>query len=40
MTPDEELRRRNVRMGLTLAGVAVAFFVGFILRRYWLMGHG
>jgi len=37
MTPPE-LRKRNVRLGLILAAVAVAFFFGIVLRRYWLMG--
>ncbi|HMN22300.1 MAG TPA: cytochrome oxidase small assembly protein [Ottowia sp.] len=39
MTPDEELRKRNVRLGLTLAAVAVAFFLAIVVRRYWFV-HG
>lgn len=39
MTPDDELRRRNVRLGLILAAVAVAFFLAIIVRRYWFV-HG
>lgn len=29
------LRARNVRTGLILAAVALAFFIGFIVRRYF-----
>jgi hypothetical protein len=36
MTPQQELRRRNVRLGLILAAVAVGFFLAIIVRRYWL----
>ncbi len=34
MTPgmNEELRRKNVRLGLILASVAVAFLVGFVAK--------
>lgn len=35
---DPEVRRRNVRLGLILAAVVVALFVGFFVRRLWLMG--
>lgn len=34
MTPDQ--KRNNRRMGLTLASIAVLFFVGFIVRMVWL----
>ncbi len=36
MTPEQ--KRNNRRMGLTLASIAVLFFVGFIIRMVWL-GH-
>ncbi|CAN5599046.1 MAG: cytochrome oxidase small assembly protein [Pseudomonadota bacterium] len=36
MTPEQ--RKNNRRMGLTLASIAVLFFVGFIIRMVWL-GH-
>ena len=36
MTPDQ--KRNNRRMGLTLASIAVLFFIGFIVRMVWL-GH-
>ncbi|MCW5621446.1 MAG: cytochrome oxidase small assembly protein [Burkholderiales bacterium] len=29
------MRKRNVRTGLILAAVALAFFVGFFVRRYF-----
>lgn len=32
MTPQEEQRKRNVRLGLILAAVAVALFVGAFFR--------
>ncbi|WP_242873847.1 cytochrome oxidase small assembly protein [Pseudacidovorax intermedius] len=35
-TPDQ--KRNNRRMGLTLASIAVLFFIGFIVRMAWL-GH-
>jgi len=33
----EQYRRRanNLRMGLILASIAAAFFLGFLLRRYY-----
>ena len=34
--PTEAQRRANVRLALTLAAVAVAFGVGFVLRFWWL----
>lgn len=33
MTPEQ--KRNNRRMGLTLASIAVVFFVGFIVRMVW-----
>jgi hypothetical protein len=36
MTPEQ--KRNNRRMGLTLASIAVIFFIGFIVRMVW-MGH-
>ena len=33
---DDNLQRRNLRVGLALAAVALALFVGFILRA-WLL---
>jgi hypothetical protein len=35
MVPDEnksDLRRKNIRLGLTLASVAVVFFLGFMIK--------
>jgi hypothetical protein len=34
MDPDKERARKNVRTALILASIAVAFFVGFLIRRY------
>jgi hypothetical protein len=34
MTPEQ--KRANRRMGLTLASIALLFFVGFIFRMGWL----
>ena len=36
MTPDQ--KRNNRRMGLTLASIALLFFIGFIVRMVWI-GH-
>jgi hypothetical protein len=36
MTPEQ--KRNNRRMGLTLASIALLFFVGFIVRMVWI-GH-
>ena len=36
MTPEQ--KRNNRRMGLTLASIALIFFIGFIIRMVWL-GH-
>ncbi|WP_444814753.1 cytochrome oxidase small assembly protein [Variovorax flavidus] len=36
MTPEQ--KRSNRRMGLTLASIAVLFFIGFIVRMVWI-GH-
>ncbi|MEB0056264.1 MULTISPECIES: cytochrome oxidase small assembly protein [unclassified Variovorax] len=33
MTPEQ--KKNNRRMGLTLASIAVLFFVGFIVRMVW-----
>ena len=32
MMATEKQRKRNVRLGLILGGIALAFFVGFIVR--------
>jgi hypothetical protein len=37
MTPEQ--KRNNCRMGLTLASIAVVFFVGFIVRMVWFSGR-
>ena len=34
MTPEQ--KKSNRRMGLTLASIAVLFFVGFMARMVWL----
>ena len=34
MTPEQ--KRNNRRMGLTLASIAVIFFIGFIVRMVWV----
>ncbi|MDM0069797.1 MULTISPECIES: cytochrome oxidase small assembly protein [Variovorax] len=34
MTPEQ--KRNNRRMGLTLASIALLFFVGFIVRMVWI----
>jgi len=36
MTPEQ--KRNNRRMGLTLASIALLFFIGFIVRMVWI-GH-
>ena len=33
MTPEQ--KKNNRKMGLTLASIAVLFFVGFIVRMVW-----
>jgi len=38
MTTPEQ-RKSNRRMGLTLASIAVIFFVGFIVRMIWFGGR-
>jgi hypothetical protein len=37
MTTPEQ-KRNNRRMGLTLASIAVLFFIGFVVRMVWI-GH-
>ncbi len=37
MTPEQ--KKSNLRLGLTLATIAIAIFVGFILKSVWLAGH-
>jgi hypothetical protein len=37
MTPEQ--RKNNRRMGLTLASIAVMFFIGFIVRMIWFSGR-
>ncbi|WP_225783703.1 cytochrome oxidase small assembly protein [Xenophilus sp. Marseille-Q4582] len=34
MTPEQ--KRNNRRMAITLASIAVMFFIGFIVRMVWL----
>ncbi len=36
MTPEQ--KKNNRRMGLTLASIALLFFIGFVIRMVWL-GH-
>ena len=36
MTPEQ--KRNNRRMGLTLASIAVLFFIGFMARMAWFGG--
>ena len=36
MTPEQ--KRNNRRLGLTLASIALMFFIGFIVRMVWI-GH-
>ncbi|WP_223262351.1 cytochrome oxidase small assembly protein [Variovorax beijingensis] len=38
MTTPEQ-KRNNRRMGLTLASIAVLFFIGFLVRMIWLGGR-
>ncbi|MEJ1164140.1 cytochrome oxidase small assembly protein [Variovorax sp. CCNWLW186] len=38
MTTPEQ-RRNNRRMGLTLASIAVMFFLGFLVRMIWFSGR-
>ena len=37
MTPEQ--KRNNRRMGLTLASIAVLFFLGFLVRMIWFGGR-
>ena len=37
MTPEQ--KRNNRRMGLTLASIAVLFFLGFLVRMIWFSGR-
>jgi hypothetical protein len=34
MTPEQ--KKNNRRMGLTLASIALLFFIGFLVRMIWL----
>jgi len=38
MTTPEQ-KRNNRRMGLTLASIAVLFFLGFLVRMIWFSGR-
>ena len=38
MTTPEQ-RKNNGRMGLTLASIAVLFFLGFLVRMIWFSGR-
>lgn len=33
---NQELRKRNLRMALILASVAIVFFIGFVAKYVWL----
>ena len=35
---NEELRRKNVRLGLILASVAAVFLIGFVAKLVWFGG--
>jgi hypothetical protein len=35
MEQSQEIRRRNLRTGLILATIALAFAIGFVLRRFY-----
>jgi hypothetical protein len=35
MEHSQEVRRRNLRTGLVLASIALAFAIGFAIRRYF-----
>ncbi len=37
MTGSDERRQRNLRTGLVLLSVALAFFIG-VMVKYWLIG--
>jgi len=37
MSQDPELRRKNVRLALTLASVALVFAIGFVIKRALLV---
>ena len=37
MTPEQ--RRSNRRMGLTLASIALIFFIGFVVHMVWFSGR-
>ena len=39
MATTDEQRKRNVRLGLILASVVVLLLIGFVVRRYLLLGH-
>jgi hypothetical protein len=36
---DDDVRRRNVRLGWILASVALTFFLGFVVKIMWLTPH-
>ncbi|MDH6591263.1 hypothetical protein M2165_001152 [Variovorax sp. TBS-050B] len=38
MTTPEQ-KRNNRRMGLTLASIALIFFLGFVIRMVWFSGR-
>ena len=35
----QEQKRSNRRLGLTLALIALVFFIGFVVRMTWLTGR-
>jgi hypothetical protein len=35
---DPEMRAKNRRLGLVMASIALAFAVGFMLRRWFIVG--
>lgn len=36
MTPPEQQRKSNVRLGLILASIAAVFFLGFVVKMMFL----
>lgn len=39
MTPPEQQRKNNVRLGLILASIAAVFFLGFVVKMMFLTHH-
>jgi ABC-type transporter Mla subunit MlaD len=38
-TPATEQRKRNLRLALILASVALVFLLGFVVKMLWLSGR-